>query len=145
MLPLMMTEPGCARLSSRAARFYRVAERGVRHVEIGADRAHDDRPAVDADSCLQWRHIRDPRHGRRFSSKSTLDAEPRSYRAQRMIFMGDRRTEQRQNAIAGELRDRPLVAVDLLDHQVEAGSDDCIDVLGIKPLAQTGRADQIHE
>ena len=56
--------------------------------------------------------------------------------APRMVLVGDGRAEQRHDAVAQELVDRPLVAVHLGEHQLERAPHDAVNVLGIQPLAE---------
>src|SRR4029453_4632952 len=50
-----------------------------------------------------------------------------------VIFMGDRRAEERHDAVAQELVHRPLVAMDLGEHELERAAHDLVYVLGIDP------------
>ena len=67
------------------------------------------------------------------------------HRAPRVVLVGDRRAEQRHDAVAEELVDRALVAVDLGQHQLEGAGHEGVDVLGIEALGDRGEAGDVHE
>ena len=62
-----------------------------------------------------------------------------------MILVGDRRAEDREDAVAGALHDVAVVAADRVDHQLERGIDDCAGLLGIEVLLQLSRTLDIRE
>jgi hypothetical protein len=62
-----------------------------------------------------------------------------------MVFMRHRRTEQRENAVAGGLHDIPVVAVNCIDHQLERGIDDRARLFRIEIAHQLGRTFDIRE
>ena len=59
--------------------------------------------------------------------------------------MGNGRTEERHEAVAEELVDGPLVAVDLGEHQLEGAVHELVDVLGVEALREGGESRDVHE
>jgi len=55
-----------------------------------------------------------------------------------MVFVRDRRAEQREDAIAGRLHDITVVAMGGVDHQLECGIDDRAGLLGVEILHHLG-------
>ena len=74
-----------------------------------------------------------------------LHAEGRAHGALRRVFVCDGRAEQRHDAVAGELIDRALVAVDLIAQDPEAAVHDAVDLLGVEAFAQCGEAADVGE
>ena len=62
-----------------------------------------------------------------------------------MVFMGQRRAENRHETVAGELRHGPVVAPHLGDRDFEKAVDEIAHRLGAEPLGQGGRADDVAE
>ena len=62
-----------------------------------------------------------------------------------MIFMGERRPEQRHDSVPHDLVDRALVAVDGLHHQLEYGIKKLACLLGIAVCEQLHRAFHVGE
>jgi len=93
----------------------RLADRRVVHVEITADRAHDDLARVEPDPDL---------HDDAVTSEGlfcvtfhqVLHAERRVARPDGMVLVGQRRAEERHDPVAHDLVHGPLVAVDGLHH-----------------------------
>ena len=73
------------------------------------------------------------------------DAERREARPPRVILVGQRRPEERHEAVAEELVDGALVAVDLGEGGLEELVDEDVHALRPQPLRQRGRADQVAE
>ena len=57
-----------------------------------------------------------------------------------VIFVGDRRSEERHDPVPEELVDRALVPVDLGQHQLESPGHERMHVLRIQPLRQRRKA-----
>jgi hypothetical protein len=66
-------------------------------------------------------------------------------RALRVVLVGPRDPEDRQDRIAHELLEEPLVPRDLLGDPVERATDDGLDDLGILALCEGRRADEVGE
>src|SRR6516165_2653243 len=53
-----------------------------------------------------------------------------------MVLVSDRRPEQREDSVAGRLRNVAAVVMDRLDHQLQRRIDDCSRLLGVQILHQ---------
>ena len=62
-----------------------------------------------------------------------------------MVFMHDRRAEQRENAVAGRLHDVAFVAPHRLNHQLQHRVDDGACFLGVEVFHQLGRTLDVGE
>ena len=62
-----------------------------------------------------------------------------------MVFMRDRRPEQREDAIASGLHNVAIVAVDGIDHEFECWIDNRAVVFGVELLHQLHRAFDVGE
>ena len=74
-----------------------------------------------------------------------LHPQRRVERALRMVFMRDRRTEHREDAVAGGLHDVPVVAMSGVDHQLQRRIDDGARLFGIEILHQIHRTLDVGE
>ena len=87
---------------------------------------------------------------RRWSSsrqlvESTPDPQRGVDRALSVVLVGDGGAEQRHDAVAEELVDRALVAVDLVQHQLEGPVHESVDVLGVEPLGERREPRDVDE
>ena len=122
----------------------RLADRRVVHVEVVADRAHHDVAGVEADPDLDI----DPVPladvlgvvGHRVLHPQRGIAGPR-----RVVFVSQRRPEERHDAVAHDLIDGALVAVHGLHHQLEDRVDDLPRFFRIPVRQQLHRALQVRE
>src|SRR5262249_53007185 len=97
----------------------RVTDRHVVGVEvILSDRAYDDLSSVHADADLEVHTLLGPQL-LRVPTDLLLHEEGSVEGAPRMILVGDRRAEQREDAVARGLCDVPLVVVYRIDHELE--------------------------
>jgi hypothetical protein len=62
-----------------------------------------------------------------------------------MVFMCDRRAEQRENAIAGRLHDVTVVAMRRVNHQLQRRIDDRAGLLRVEVAHKLGRALDVGE
>ena len=74
-----------------------------------------------------------------------LDAERGVHRALRMVLVGDRRAEERHDAVAEELVHRAFVPVHLGQHELERARHQRVHVLGVEPRRERGEAGDVHE
>ena len=88
----------------------RVADRGVFDSQVVADCADDDLPRVDAHPHREAQP-RGAAHFGRVGGELILQRQRRPARTLRMVLVGDRRTKQRHDPIAGELVHGPLETV----------------------------------
>src|SRR5215469_493315 len=94
---------------------------GVRFT--GLDRADDDLTGVDTDPNRQ-RRLAALAQLVRVTPELPLHAQGRMQRALRMVFAGDGRTEQREDAVAGGLGYVTVIVTDGVDHQLQRRIDD---------------------
>ena len=77
--------------------------------------------------------------------EGALDAERGVDGPLRMVLVGDRRAEERHDAVTEELVHRALVAVDLGQHELERALHQRVHVLGVEPRRERGEAGDVHE
>src|SRR5262249_8235748 len=122
----------------------RVADRRVVHPPVAADADDDNEtgaealpaPELDTAAPLQFVPI---------ALEGALDTERGMHRAPRMILMSDRRPEQRHDAVAEELIDGALVAMDFGQHQLEGTSHESVHVLRIQPIGHRGESRHVDK
>src|SRR3989454_5115895 len=107
-----------------------LADRGVVHVQIAADRPHHDLPGVQADTNLDETSLGLP-NSLRVALDRFLHSERCITSPYRMVLMSDGRPEERHNPITHHLVDRALVAVDRLHHEFEHRVQDLARLLGV--------------
>ncbi len=66
-------------------------------------------------------------------------------RAPRVVLVGDRRAEQRHDAIAGELVHRAFPVVDGVQHELEGAVHQLMELLRVEGAGQLGRALHVDE
>ena len=96
----------------------RLADGRVVHVQIAADRAHDDLAGVEADTVLHFDAVRATRLVR-VALQRVLHPQCRVAGAHGVVFVGDRGAEQRHDAVAHHLIDGAFVVVRRLHHVLE--------------------------
>ncbi len=109
----------------------RVTGGGVVHPKVVADGADDDRAGVDPDPDVDLGSLLDRERGKRGAAC--------------VVLVGDRGAEEGHEAVAEELVDRALVAVDLGEGECEEAVDDPVIFLGASLRRQLGRADDVAE
>jgi len=110
----------------------------------GHDRAHHDFAGVHPDARLD----RDSTIGdqlRGVQAHLLLHAQRGIERALGMVLMGNRRPEQREDAVAGGLDDVAVIAAHRIDHQPQRRIDNRARLLGVELRHQLGRALDIGE
>src|SRR5438132_2006282 len=122
----------------------RLALRRVVHAEVVADLPHDDGARVQPDA---HREVDPALAAQRLGilALRALDRDGRRHCPHRVILVGDRRSEERHDAIARELVDRALVAVNRLHEVDEAPVHDTMEVLRVESGRQRREADTIDE
>ena len=121
-----------------------LADGGVVHVQIAPDRPHDDLARVEPHADLHVHAVGAPRV-LGVSLHRVLHAKRRIARADRMVLVGQRSTEQRHDPVAHHLVDGPLVAVDGIHHVRDDGVQELSRVLGIPIGEELHRALEIGE
>jgi hypothetical protein len=126
----------------RAARWGRLPEGGVVHVQVAADGTHDHLPGIEPHANL---------HGRAASALELVGVEgDPSLHAQRgvagtdrVVLVPDRRPEERHDSVTHHLVDRALVVMDGLHHPLQHRVEELPGLLGIPVREQLHRALQI--
>ena len=108
------------------------------------DRAHHDFASIHADADLDRRQASFA-ECRRVAPEIFLHPQRRIQRALRMVLVGERSAEHREDAVAGRLHHVAIVAIHRRDHELEGGIDDRAGFLRIEVLLQLGRALDIGE
>ena len=108
----------------------RLADGRVVHVEIAADGPYHDFPGVQPDADLDHSRVRTP-HLLRVCLHALLHPERGIAGAHGVILMGQRRPEERHDAVAHHLVDRALVPMDRLNHSLENGIENLARFLGV--------------
>jgi hypothetical protein len=111
-----------------------LADRGVVHAQVAADRAHHDLAGVEADPDLD-RNALGPPQPIGVPPDPILHAQRRVAGAHRVILMGERGPEEGHDAVAHDLVHRALIAVDGFHHPFEDGVEDGAGFFGI-PVGQ---------
>ncbi len=105
----------------------------------GLEHAYYYFAGVDANATLNWAPAVAYQLGR-IPAQILLHSECGIERTLWMVFVGNRRAEQRENAVAGGLHDVSVVAIDGFNPQLQSWIDDCPGLLGIEVLHQLGGA-----
>jgi len=122
----------------------RVADGGVVHPEVAANGAHDDEAGVDPDTDAELHTVRAP-HVSAQGVETLLDRQGGAERALSVVLVGDGGAEERHHAVAEELVDRSLVAVDGLENDLEGAVHDRVDFFGIQALGHRREAGDVGE
>ena len=115
---------------------HRVSHRGVLDAQVRSDLADDDRPRVDADANVQVQVV---------TSDRLDDLEARRNGAMRVVLMGDRCAEEREDRIAHQPSHRAFVAVDRDDQELEDLVHDLGPRFGIEALRHGRGTDDVAE
>ena len=117
---------GTGELLHPAGQVRGLAHRRVVHVQVAADGPHHHLARVEAHP---------DRHRRRLAGLVAADGwlhgEGGVAGAERVVFVGDRGAEQRHDAVAHDLVDGAVEAVDRLHHPLEHGVEHLTGVLGV--------------
>jgi hypothetical protein len=74
-----------------------------------------------------------------------LDFERGVQRPAGMVLVGNGRSKERHDAVAGELVDGALPAVDGIPHELEGAVHDDMELFRVERAGQLGRALDVHE
>ena len=121
-----------------------LADGRVVHAQVVADRADDDLAGVHADTDLDLEALAAPELGA-VTPNGLLHAKGRVAGAHGVVFVGDRRPEERHDPIAHHLVDRALVVVNALHHPFEDRIQDLPGLLGVTVGEQLHGALQVGE
>jgi hypothetical protein len=123
----------------------RVALGRVVHPQVVADPPDHDRAGVEPDAHAQADDAVARLEVAPVVSERALNPEGGVHRPARTVLVGDGRAEQRHDAVAPILVDRPLEAMDLGGDPLEAALHDAVDVLGVELLSDRSEASAIRE
>src|SRR5215207_3050300 len=110
---------------------YGLAVSGVVHVQLAAQRTHDDFARVQSDAYEQ-RDSSGPAHLLRVLPDQLLHFERGKTGPDGVVLISDRGPEKRLDSVAHHLVDRALVASDSFHHPFENGVKQRAGILGIK-------------
>jgi hypothetical protein len=122
----------------------RLPDRGVVHPEVGTDGAHDDLARVEPDADVHRHTLPSPQLVR-VPRCPLLHPEGGVAGPHRVVLERQRRPEQGHDAVAEDLVDGPLVAVDGVHHELEDGVEERPGLLGIEVGEQLQRALDVGE
>jgi hypothetical protein len=122
----------------------RLPHGGVVHPQIAADGAHEDVSGIEPGADLHLDALRAPQL-LCIPADGVLHAQRRIAGAHRVVFVRQRRPEQRHDAVAHHLVDRALVAMDGLHHPLEDRIEELARVLGVSLGEQLHGALEIGE
>ena len=124
---------------------HRMPNRGVLGMRIiGSNRTDHHFARVEPDPNLDRRISRRAQTGRIFRHL-LLHAQRSVESALGMVFMRDRRPEEREDSVAGGLHDVTVVAMDRFDHQLQRRIDNRPRLFRIETLHQVHRSLDIRE
>lgn len=116
-----------------------MTDRGVFGMRLaGLDRAHHRLAGVHSNPNLQIAPLHDPQP-LRILLKVFLHPQCGKQRALRMVFMGQRCAEEREDRVAGGVYNIAVVKVHGIDHDLEGGVDNGASVLRIEAFQQVHR------
>jgi hypothetical protein len=121
-----------------------VADRGVVHLQVVADRADHHRPGIETDARRQG----DAALALQLLvevGQRVADPQRREHRPLRRVLVRDRRAEERHEAVAGELIDDPLEPVDLVHREGDVLVEYLAVDLRIEAARDRGRSGEIAE
>jgi hypothetical protein len=118
--------------------------RGVVHVQVAADGAHDHVARVEADADLDL-DADGPARLLGVAPDRVVHPQRGIARPHRVILVGERRPEQGHDPVAHDLVDGTLVPVHRLHHPLEHGVEDASRLLGIAVGEQLHRALEVGE
>ena len=120
-----------------------MADRGVRHAEVLADRPHHHLAGVEPDPDREAEALR--AELRAVGGELLLEVKRRVAGARSVVLVGDRRPEQSHDAVACELVDGALEAVHALTEDREEAIHDRPPILGVALLGELHRAHHVRE
>ena len=124
---------------------HRVAERGVLDPRAGADLPHDDRSGRRSDPDAEALGTPTAAYLAGILLHLGDDAQRAENRSLGVVLPRGRRAEEGENAVAREILDVAAERLDLADDPRHRLADDELHVLGVEPLCERGRADDVGE
>ena len=119
-----------------------VAEHGVVHARLAPEDARDAVPGVDAavqrELCVVRKRLAEP-------GELAMHLEGDQERSLGVVLVGDRRPEEREQSVAGELLDVAAVAADDAAEGADDRIDDLEQVLGVEPVGKRRESRDVRE
>ena len=122
----------------------RLPDRRVVHAQVAAHRADHHVAGVDPDADLDLDAVGAP-HVLRIAPDRLVHAQGRVTRAHGVVLVGERRAEERHDAVAHDLIHRALVAVDSFHHSLEHRVEDSPRLLRVAVGEKLHRALHVGE
>jgi hypothetical protein len=121
-----------------------LAHRRIVHLQVAADRADHHVAGIEPDANLHFEAMARPQLGREAADR-LLHAQRRVAGAHGVILVGERRAEQRHDAVAHHQVHGALVVMHRLHHSIEHRLEDSARILGIALGNQLHRAFEVRE
>jgi hypothetical protein len=121
-----------------------LADGGVVHAQIAADRPHHDVARVETDADLHLHALRAAQLFR-IAPHGVLHPEGGIARAHRVVLVGEGRAEEGHDPVAHHLVDGALVAMDRLHHPLEDGIEQRPRLFGVAISEQLHGALEVGE
>ena len=121
-----------------------VADGGVVHLLVTADRTDHDRTGVDPDPHLERQAMLCAQPGIERGER-VADGERGTDTACRRVLVRNRRAEEGHEPVARQYVHHAFEAVDLGEGDVDVVLDQVVVLLGVEPLGDRDRADQVAE
>jgi hypothetical protein len=135
--------PRSGGLLEPCCRVDRVADRAVLDARAASDRAEDDRAGVDADSNREAVDAPARLDLRAVRGHLVGDSETGANGPLRIVLVGHRRSEEREDPVAGEILDRAAQSLNGGQHPGDRLADDQPHFLGVEPLPERGRPNDV--
>ena len=129
---------GIGELLHSGGQVRRLSDGRVLHIEIVADGAHHHLARMETDTDVH-REALLPTNFLAVASHGFLHQESREAGANRMIFVGNRRTEKGHDAVSHDAGDRPLILVHCFHHAVDHRIEQPIRIFRVLIGDQLGR------
>ena len=122
----------------------RLADGAIVHGQVIADPAHDHLTGVQPDADPERNSVLSPNLVA-IGGDGFLHPQGRVTRPHGVVLVGDRRSEERHDAIAHHLIDRAFVVMDGVHHALDHGIENLSRFLGVAADEQLHRPLQIRE
>ncbi len=136
--------PGSASLLKAGGQIGRIPDGRVVPPQLIADPSNDNPSGIDPHADFQFHPMALSKLGA-VLLQQPLQTQSREHGPARVVLVGDGRAEKSHEAVAEELIDRPLVAVDFAERQLEEPVEQEVHRLGAQAVGERRRAHQIAE
>ena len=121
----------------------RVANREIFHVQVVTDVAGHHQTGIQSDPHLKIRHAVFRAQFLAILIDLLENIERCIDRTRGIVFVGDRRAEESQHAVAQELRDRAFVAIDRFAHPAVRARNDLAPIFRVEFFGECGGSDNV--